>query len=291
MRLIKLLSILFISCASFAHAEFISINPLCRHITNSQSGSAGVVTIPSSQSGITGLIIYSSKAVLPAQGFSISNLAANEASSIFLKYNKQTKKFTELTVASGKTYQLNGNFSLTMQNIKVNVSYENNKEPYTSIVFVPDNSVVAFTGLQMIVNGKSDSLVSWLGANSVTDSEVITLNLKGELLLGGKVYTSLSIGLPSQDSAQNICMNSGVMYLSTAKIDRVEKKIAKNELSFPEKNQLLMKSSDFLEKNTTVVVLKNGFVVQDGYGQLLSVQPVVEKIFDEQIVCRVEALS
>jgi hypothetical protein len=279
------------SCVAFA--EFVSINPLCRHITSPKNGSAGVVILPNTtaNTGPAGLIIYSSDKSISAQGFRVSSVPAKGSKSFFLKFNRETKKFSDLTISGGKTYRLDGNISIDLSNIKINISYENNHDVYTSVIFKPDASIFALSGLEPVINGKGDSFISWLGKESVANSEVMSVDEDANLIVAGSVYKGEKIGLPNQNLNQNICMNTGVIFISASSLEDLQKRVSSNQLSQTEKSNLMRKSSDFYQKNTLLVMLQQGVVVQDGYGQLLTVKPSPRKLFDDQIVCTVEGLS
>jgi hypothetical protein len=279
--------------AADVRAEFVSLNPLCRHITSADQGSAGVVILPntSANTGPAGLLIYSTQKSIPAQGFSIRSIPAKGTVSVFLKFNRETKRFSDLIIAGGKQYRIDGNISLELKNIRINVSYENNQDVYTSVVFKPDASVIALSGLEPIIVSKGEHLVTWLGHDSVAASEVMTVTPGGSLLIGESAFQGEKIGLPNQNLNQNICMNAGAIYMSPSAFAELEKRITQNQTALTERSVLIKKSSDFLVKNSVLVMLAQGIVVQDGYGQLLTVKPAASKLFDDQIVCLVEGLS
>jgi hypothetical protein len=279
--------------AADVRADFISLNPLCRHITSADQGSAGVVILPntSANTGPAGLLIYSTQKSIPAQGFSIRSIPAKDSVSIFLKFNRETKRFSDLIISGGRQYRLEGNISLELKNIRINVSYENNYDVYTSVVFKPDASVIALSGLEPMIVSKGETLVTWLGQDSVAASEVMKVAPGGSLQIGEAPFQGDKIGLPNQNLNQNICMNTGTIYMSPSAFAELEKRVMLNQSAVVERRALVKKSSDFLVKNSVLVMLAQGIVVQDGYGQLLTVKPAASKLFDDQIICLVEGLS
>ena len=258
--------------ASNARADWLHVNPLVRHITSQNGGTAGVVILPdtTANSGPAGLLFYSTKKSISAQAFAPKNLSPKDAHIFFLRFDRKLRRFSELVIVGGKTFALNGNITLETDTMRVSLINDGDKDAYTSVLYKGDKSIISFLGLQSIASSDSPTMVQWLDASTTSTSEIFSVDGQQQLLVGGASYVSEKVGLPSQNTSQSICANNGVIFTSGSSH---------------------RKAKDFLQKNTIILTKKEGLVVQDGYGQLLSVTPLKERSPDDTIICMYEPLA
>lgn len=263
-------------------ADFLSINPLVKHVNSSTDGSAGVVILPSSSANVyaTGLLFYSSSRSHSAQGFNPNILTAGEADSVFLKFDPQLHQFTELVISGGKTVQINGSIALKLGGLKISVeSTKPGFDPYVSVTF-KDHSVLALLGLQVVFNGHGEELVNILDSGNLSDSETLTIKNQN-LFLNNEKFEGSKIGLLGNSSDDSLCLSMDAVIASKNQISEI---LSGKNSSLTEKIKLNRKN-DFYQKNTFLRASKDRILVLDGYGQIFAVTPLSQRVFDSRPAC------
>jgi hypothetical protein len=213
----------FFGSVRSSHADFIPRGqPPLTYI--SQNGKVALVVTH----GIEGVFIsYSASGSV--QGFDPRQLNERDAKSIFMAFDRNKNTFSELRLASGRTYNIQGNINLRLGDAIVSLDKQGTS--YLTVVSDsgPDASILGLSNQQPILNGGGAS-VAILKANALLDEkykEVLreyVVEGNDTLSLGGTPFQGSQIGVSVESN--NSCLLPGALILSVGDFAEYLKSVA-----------------------------------------------------------------
>jgi len=193
-------------CAAQACADFIPRGqPPLTHV--SDSGKVALIITH----GIEGVFV-SYSAIGSVQGFDPRQLN-DTTKTIFIEYDRTRNTYTRLLTASGKEYNIQGNFDLLLG--EALVSLDRQGSSYLTVVTDsgPRAAILGLSNQQLILNGEGPA-VAVLKANALLSQKyttVISRYVVGDdqqLWLGNKPFLGSQIGVSIE--ASNPCLQQDV---------------------------------------------------------------------------------
>lgn len=159
-----------------------------------------VVTTPDNDS--PGVFIGRAPANTRTQELSPNYFFEGKGASAFLRYDRKRNAFSELVLASGRSYPIGGGgfgFRVDKTRIAVNPVSEQSQQPYWTIS-VEGKFIKGYVGLQEVFSLNGSSAVAYLEANQNFSEEArslhdYSLGETGELLLDGQGFKGDIVGV------------------------------------------------------------------------------------------------